>query len=289
MVVQASPHVGAPSPSYLAAYNQIMRPLLDRMWPLEFSGRENLPEHDRYLLVANHSGVGIVEVLSLVAVWSDHVGFERRVAAMAHPALFRMPGFRSLVHAAGCVEATRAGARFARDSGAALLVFPGGDHESMRPLWEADRVDFAGRKGWIKLARELDLTVVPVAITGTHVTLPNLGWSKVLAWASGPRLFGMRRVPIPLLSVIGAGLSLIASRGKSVPTRLARAFAAYWGLAVIPFIPSKIGFHILPELTADELAAEEDQVYARVTSDIERVLTRASRARRGADRRAAVS
>ena len=38
------------------------------------------------------------------------------------------------------------------DSGAALLVYPGGDYEVHRPTWERHRVDFDGRKGFIRLA-----------------------------------------------------------------------------------------------------------------------------------------
>ena len=42
----------------------------------------------------------------------------------------------------------------ALDSGAALLVYPGGDYEVHRPSWERAKVDFGGRKGFIRLALE---------------------------------------------------------------------------------------------------------------------------------------
>lgn len=45
---------------------------------------------------------------------------------------------------------------------AALLVYPGGDHETFRPSWESEEVDFAERTGFIKLALKHDVSIVPV-------------------------------------------------------------------------------------------------------------------------------
>ena len=42
-----------------------------------------------------------------------------------------------------------------------MLVYPGGDYEVHRPSWERNRVDFGGRKGFIRLAIEQDVPIVP--------------------------------------------------------------------------------------------------------------------------------
>ena len=52
--------------------------------------------------------------------------------------------------------------RTALGAGAAVLVFPGGDWEVHRPSWEGNQVDLAGRKGFIKLALNADVPIVPV-------------------------------------------------------------------------------------------------------------------------------
>ena len=52
----------------------------------------------------------------------------------------------------GTVAASHEHAEEALDAGAAVLVFPGGDWEVHRPSWERNKVDFAGRKGFIQLA-----------------------------------------------------------------------------------------------------------------------------------------
>ena len=48
----------------------------------------------------------------------------------------------------------------------------GGDHEVHLPSWESARVDFDGRKGWVRLALEHDVPIVPlVAIGGQETAL----------------------------------------------------------------------------------------------------------------------
>jgi 1-acyl-sn-glycerol-3-phosphate acyltransferase len=155
-------------------------------------------------------------------------------------------------------------------------VFPGGDHEAMRPLWQAKRVDFAGRKGWIRLAREHRLAVVPMCITGSHKTLPILMRSRALAWITGLRLLGVRRAPLPLLSLASAlaAARLARSAGAGVTLGAAAAGAAIWATLMIPWIPASIGFHIFDPIGADELAdpSRDEAIYARVTGVIQGAL-----------------
>lgn len=267
---RSSAHPGRADEAWLGAYRSAVLPALRAFWPAELKGLEKLPARDA-LIVANHSGLGVVECLWLPELWATHVGLDRPLAAMAHSSLFRLPGAGTLLRAVGAVEATRSAARRARDTGASLLLFPGGDHESMRPLWRAREVDFAGRVGFIKLARELGLTLVPMAITGSHVTIPLLGFSKRLARATGLPKVGVHRAPLPVSSIAGAAAYLAASRG-SLLGRGAVAAAIFAGLAPIPWVPSRIGFEVLDPLDPRELAEDDAQVYRRVTRAIARAL-----------------
>ena len=254
---------GRPDPSWLDAYFRLA-PVWRAFWPGTIDGLENLPDHDRLLLVANHSGLGVTECVTLIDAWITKFGDTRPLAAMAHTALFRLPGVGAALRGFGTVEATRKGAAWARAHGTPLLLFPGGDHESMRPIWRAREVDFDGRKGWIRLAREHDLTIVPVAITGSHVTLPNFGGTKLLSWLTGSRLIGMRRGPLPALSMLAALGSLVATR-KSRPSRRAlAAFASFWAVALVPWVPSRIGFHVLDPIRQE--GRSEEDVYEEVVS-----------------------
>ena len=63
----------------------------------------------------------------------------------------------------GTVAASHDNARLALESGAAVLVYPGGDYEVCRPSWQRHVVDLGGRKGFVRLAREAAVPIVPVA------------------------------------------------------------------------------------------------------------------------------
>ena len=58
---------------------------------------------------------------------------------------------------------------------AALLVYPGGDHETYRPTWESAKIDFAGRTGFARLAIEHGVPIVPVVAIGGQETALFLG------------------------------------------------------------------------------------------------------------------
>ena len=262
----------------VASLKAALSPLVRRMWPGTFYGLENLPSHDRFMVVANHSGMGSAELWSLLLAWDDlNRDRRRRVAGMAHPGAFRVPILGSILRGLGAVEATREGARKAREAGAPLLIFPGGDHEAARPLWEAGRVDFAGRKGWARLAREHGLAIVPMAITGSHRTLPILMRSRALAWVIGLRpALGVKRAPLPALSLAAmiAAERIARRAGAGVGGRFAAAAAAYWATLMIPWVPARIGFHLLPSISADELVQMpgDDVLYERVVGALGRVV-----------------
>ncbi len=100
--------------------------------------------------------------------------------------------------------------------------YPGGDHETFRPSWESDEVDFAGRKGFIKLALKHNVQIVPVVAIGGQETALFLGQGgrsaralrlnrlvrlKVLPGALGPP-FGFTVLDLPLRLPLPAKISI---------------------------------------------------------------------------------
>ena len=100
---------------------------------------------------------------------------------LAHDLVFKVPGLRALVAPFGTVPASPKNMRTALDRGAALLVYPGGDHETYRPSWESSEIDFAGRTGFAELALELDVPIVPVVSIGGQETALFLGQGERVA------------------------------------------------------------------------------------------------------------
>src|ERR671933_1937367 len=154
-----------------------IRETLPGMWLLaslyfraDVKGLEKIPAEGPVLLVGNHSGGNLTPdtpVFTLAFV--TYFGVERRFYQLAHNLVLAMPQLATL-RKYGTVAASSANAHKALDTGAALLVYPGGDYEVHRPSWETGRVDFGRRKGWIRLALENDVPIVPVVSLGGQET-----------------------------------------------------------------------------------------------------------------------
>src|ERR1700746_363175 len=128
----------------------------------EVRGLGNVPDSGPVLLVGNHSGGNMTpDTIVFTLAFNAYFGVERRFYQLAHNLVLAMPWLARL-RKFGTVAASPRNARDALDSGAAWLVYPGGDYEVHRPTWLGNRIDFGGRKGFIRLAVEKNVPIVPV-------------------------------------------------------------------------------------------------------------------------------
>jgi 1-acyl-sn-glycerol-3-phosphate acyltransferase len=210
----------------------------------EVRGLGNIPESGPVLLVGNHSGGNLTpDTLVFTLAFNTYFGVERAFFQLAHNLVLSMPGLGQL-RKFGTVAASHANARKALGSGAALLVYPGGDYEAHRPSWDRNRVDFGGRKGFIRLAIDQNVPVVPVVSIGGQETALFLSRGERLARLLGlDKMFRLKVLPISL--------------------------ALPWGLNIgdmlghIP-LPSKITIETLPPIDLREEFGPEpdvDEVY----------------------------
>jgi 1-acyl-sn-glycerol-3-phosphate acyltransferase len=183
-----------------------IREQLPLMWMLasiwfrgEVRGLGNIPDSGPVLLVGNHSGGNMTpDTILFTLAFSTFFGVERRFYQLAHNLVLAMPWLARL-RKFGTVAASPANASEALESGAALLVYPGGDYEVHRPSWLSGKVDFGGRKGFIRLALEKNVPIVPVVSVGGQETALFLTRGEGLArrlWLD--RLFRLKVLPISL-------------------------------------------------------------------------------------------
>ena len=206
-----TPRVEAPGrvdPAFARWFSRWVWPCLRWAFRPRLVGVEHLPTDRPYLLVANHSaGVGLAEILCLMGLWLERFGGSRPLAGFAHPLGLKIFPASAVLARIGAVPSTYADAAAALSAGVSLLVFPGGDHETLRPVWRARRVDFGGRRGYLRVAQAAGVPIVPLGIRGSHFTAPMLIRARWLSWVLVlPRLIGMKRWG---LSVLGVLVSLV--------------------------------------------------------------------------------
>ena len=203
----------ARDPEYIRDVVPALRAWSDNYFRAEVDGLDEIPADDPVLLVGNHSGGTLIaDTFVFAQHFYDHFGTDRRFHQLAHDLVFQVPGVRASLSRFGTIPANPDNRRAALDRGAALLVYPGGDHETYRASWEQDQIDFAGRKGFVKLALELDTPIAPVVAIGGQETALFLGqggrFSRALQLDKALRLkvfpvqvappFGLTLLDLPL-------------------------------------------------------------------------------------------
>jgi len=169
-------------PHYIRTTLPALRAMSKLYFRAEVHGLNNIPADGPVLLVGNHSGGTLIaDTFVFAQAFYDHFGPLRRFHQLAHDLVFKVPGARASLSKYGTVPASPENMGRVLESDAALLVYPGGDHETYRPSWESGRIDFAGRKGFAKLAMEHDVPIVPVVAIGGQETALFLGQGQELA------------------------------------------------------------------------------------------------------------
>jgi 1-acyl-sn-glycerol-3-phosphate acyltransferase len=183
-----------------------IRENLPRLWLLaslwfrgEVRGLGNIPEEGAVLLVGNHSGGNLTPDTTVFQLaFSAYFGVERAFYQLAHNLVLSMPGL-GFLRKFGTVAASPENADKALASGAALLVYPGGDYEVHRPSWERHKVDFGGRKGFVRLALKENVPIVPVVSIGGQETALFLSRGEGLSRLLGlDRMFRLKVLPISI-------------------------------------------------------------------------------------------
>jgi 1-acyl-sn-glycerol-3-phosphate acyltransferase len=186
-------------PDYIREQLPLMWMLASLWFRGEVRGLGNIPDSGPVLLVGNHSGGNMTpDTILFTLAFTTFFGVERRFYQLAHNLVLAMPWLARL-RKFGTVAASPSSARQALDSGAALLVYPGGDYDVHRPTWLGNKVDFGSRKGFIRLALEKNVPIVPVVSVGGQETALFLTRGEGLAHALWlDRLVRLKVLPISL-------------------------------------------------------------------------------------------
>jgi 1-acyl-sn-glycerol-3-phosphate acyltransferase len=104
--------------------------------------------------------------------WFQRFGTERLIYGLMHPKVWvAFPPLAGLAEGAGAIAAHPKMALAALDRDASLLVYPGGAQDVFRPFHQRDQIQLGDRKGFVKIALQRHLPIVPAVSWGAHDTL----------------------------------------------------------------------------------------------------------------------
>jgi 1-acyl-sn-glycerol-3-phosphate acyltransferase len=219
----------------------------------EVRGLDRIPASGPVLLVGNHSGGNVApDTLVFSAAFIRRFGARRPFYQLAHNLVVAVPWLAPL-RWYGTIAASPENARAALRAGAAVLVYPGGDWEAHRPVWQGHRVDFHDRHGFVRLALETGAPIVPVVSIGGQETALFLSRGELLVRKLG--LHKRLRLDVVPISI-----------------------ALPWGLDVgdvfghLP-LPAKITIDVLPPIDVRARFGDDvDAAYESIVLQMQRAL-----------------
>jgi 1-acyl-sn-glycerol-3-phosphate acyltransferase len=246
------PEIAKWDPDFTKRVVGILRPVAKRYFRSEVKDLGRIPVGGA-LLVSNHSGGPTTTDLPTFAVdFYDRFGYDRPLYTMSHDILSVGPA-KQFLRQLGFIPASRDNAARALADDAAVMVFPGGDYDAMRPTLAQNVIDFNGRTGYVHTAIEAGVPIVPIVSIGGQETQFFLTRGTWLA----KRLGIIKRL----------------TRSEMVPVAAGFRFGVTLGGMNLP-LPSKIVTQVLPAINIAARFGEDPDV-AEVDAYVRKVMQKA--------------
>lgn len=166
--------------------------LYDHWFRTEVEGLEKIPPGGA-LLVSNHAGALPPDAIQIM--WAIRRELDRRVYMMGEHVFSRLPVAGWMFRRIGGVEADPSTARkLLGEEGHLGLVFPEGTKGTGKRWSERYRLQRFGRGGFVRVAMDAGVPIVPVAVLGAEEAMPIFGRFDGLA-----NMVGLPYVPVTSL------------------------------------------------------------------------------------------
>jgi Diacylglycerol acyltransferase len=166
------------------------------------------PPPGQCLFVALHGAGYLVVDLVLAGYWVAWRDFRRRtgprrpmriVAAQSQIERY-LPGLPAVKVVTGLIDPSEASCLAALRGGESLLLTPGGSREA-QPSRDFYRLRWDGRHGFVRLALQTGVPIVPLAVMGGAEAYPGFRWRKLSFWSPLP-------LPVKLRMAVGEPIAV---------------------------------------------------------------------------------
>jgi 1-acyl-sn-glycerol-3-phosphate acyltransferase len=189
-------------PAFLAEVNPLLEFLWTKYFRVDLRGLEHVPATGPALLVANHSGgLPYDGMLLMYGIRRNHPQ-HRALRALVATFAFRSRVSAPVVTRYGCVRASMENGARLLGRGELVAAFPEGLRGVGKLYRERYRLTRFGRGGFVRLAAEAGVPILPVAVIGAEEIHPVIGKLHTLA-----RPLGLPYIPVtptfPFLGPLG--------------------------------------------------------------------------------------
>jgi 1-acyl-sn-glycerol-3-phosphate acyltransferase len=184
--------------------------LMDHYFRLETEGWHRVPDRAAMFVGVHSGGTIAIDGWLFVFQWWRRFGEQRIIHATAHDVLMSAPGLGHYFRACGVLPASKEAITASFEAGHDLVIWPGGEFDALRRWDKRDRAILGGRTGFLRLAAQLGVPVVPYASTGGADTGIVLSEGRELA-----RLLNTKErlrseiLPIVLAPPFGATIEIL--------------------------------------------------------------------------------
>ncbi len=212
-----------PDWGFMELQKYLWNPLMDYWFRMDVEGWENIPEAP-VLLVGIHSGAPFVWDAWTVGIqWWRHFGRRRQLHGTAHDALMATPGVGAYFRRMGVIPARADSMASALAAGHDVVLWPGGERDSLRHWTKRDQATLAGRSGFVRLAIRSGVPIVPISTVGGPDAMPVLATGRRLArWLALDKVARLKLFPIALQAPWGISPALLPE--IPLPTKIRTAF-----------------------------------------------------------------
>jgi 1-acyl-sn-glycerol-3-phosphate acyltransferase len=179
----------------------------ERYHTVAMSGLERLPPGPS-LIVGSHNGGPLApDMFALMVAYWQRFGVDAPAYGLMHDFIFRLPFAGGIMTKLGAVPARPANALALLERGARVLVYPGGDIDGLKAHADRHRIIFGERTGFIRVALQTGVPIVPVVSVGAHEIFHVITAGEEFARRSGWKR--MTRLEVfPVVLSVPFGLSL---------------------------------------------------------------------------------
>lgn len=247
------------SPGLINTLRRTLWPLLKVIFRIKIEGLEKVPQKGPLLFIANHNVGALLESHSSLFILQQKIPGSI-IYGFTHPSIFKVAGIKHYFEKIGAVPATYEVAEDVFKNGDSLMIFPGGNRQALRSVWDYKKTSFEDSHGWAKIARTYHVPVVPITFKGTHFVNPILlsgEWiSKILIV---PWLLGLKWQSISLGQILLAVATFLLLKNHT-PLVL-NVMATYLVFIFTPLallIPFPVTMKIHAPLRPDDFSSQEE-------------------------------